>query len=197
MVQSWGWWFETLSCPLWRHCNEGVRWSYLSHSRRVTYPRRNTGGQWSLDLRRCSDMSLSSSAVPLCWLPPGVISFDMDWLKYQHEHVITSSIMYENEILFYSQTSTAQPLKFLNGKVVPSHTLLGMRLLNQLGLKAIHASKRGQLGVSWDLDDDRSTMVMAWAARFLFFKPTLNTRKQSYYYGTAKWMVELHWTREH
>ena len=22
--QSWGWWFETLSCPLWRHCNEMV-----------------------------------------------------------------------------------------------------------------------------------------------------------------------------
>ena len=20
--QSWGWWFETQSCPLWRHCNE-------------------------------------------------------------------------------------------------------------------------------------------------------------------------------
>ena len=20
--QSWGWWFETRSCPLWRHCNE-------------------------------------------------------------------------------------------------------------------------------------------------------------------------------
>ena len=20
--QSWGWWFETISCPLWRHCNE-------------------------------------------------------------------------------------------------------------------------------------------------------------------------------
>ena len=20
--QWWGWWFETLSCPLWRHCNE-------------------------------------------------------------------------------------------------------------------------------------------------------------------------------
>ena len=20
--QPWGWWFETLSCPLWRHCNE-------------------------------------------------------------------------------------------------------------------------------------------------------------------------------
>ena len=22
--QSWGWWFETLSCPLWRHCNGAV-----------------------------------------------------------------------------------------------------------------------------------------------------------------------------
>ena len=21
--QSWGWWFETLLCPLWRHCNGG------------------------------------------------------------------------------------------------------------------------------------------------------------------------------
>ena len=21
--QSWGWWFETLSRPLWRHCNAG------------------------------------------------------------------------------------------------------------------------------------------------------------------------------
>ena len=26
--QSWGWWFETLSCPLWRHCNEpSVIWT--------------------------------------------------------------------------------------------------------------------------------------------------------------------------
>ena len=23
--QSWGWWFETPSRPLWRHCNEGAR----------------------------------------------------------------------------------------------------------------------------------------------------------------------------
>ena len=23
--QSWGWWFETLSCPLWRHCNATQR----------------------------------------------------------------------------------------------------------------------------------------------------------------------------
>ena len=23
--QSWGWWFETSSCPLWRHCNVGSK----------------------------------------------------------------------------------------------------------------------------------------------------------------------------
>ena len=22
--QSWGWWFETPSCPLWRHCNDNI-----------------------------------------------------------------------------------------------------------------------------------------------------------------------------
>ena len=25
---SWGWWFETPSCPIWRHCN--VKWSTMS-----------------------------------------------------------------------------------------------------------------------------------------------------------------------
>ena len=28
--QSWGWWFETLSCSLWRHCNvhQNEHWAY-------------------------------------------------------------------------------------------------------------------------------------------------------------------------
>ena len=26
--QSWGWWFETLPCPLWRHCNAVINWCY-------------------------------------------------------------------------------------------------------------------------------------------------------------------------
>ena len=30
--QSWGWWFETLSRPLWRHCNGKVGFSELWHS---------------------------------------------------------------------------------------------------------------------------------------------------------------------
>ena len=31
--QSWGWWFETLLCPLWRHSNEleGSSWNYTRY----------------------------------------------------------------------------------------------------------------------------------------------------------------------
>ena len=29
--QSWGWWFETLSCPLWRLCNDiQVQWRHMA-----------------------------------------------------------------------------------------------------------------------------------------------------------------------
>ena len=28
--QWWGWWFETLSCPLWRHCNAKGQWEFPS-----------------------------------------------------------------------------------------------------------------------------------------------------------------------
>ena len=34
--QSWGWWFETPSCPLWRHCN-GI-WLYYSYSHSFIQP---------------------------------------------------------------------------------------------------------------------------------------------------------------
>ena len=27
--RSWGWWFETLLCPLWRHCNDKKREIYM------------------------------------------------------------------------------------------------------------------------------------------------------------------------
>ena len=36
--QSWGWWFETLSRPLWRHCNDVYtvnKWPQLMHLRAV------------------------------------------------------------------------------------------------------------------------------------------------------------------
>ena len=28
--QSWGWWFETPSCTLWRHCNVSCKWLFLT-----------------------------------------------------------------------------------------------------------------------------------------------------------------------
>ena len=37
--QSWGWWFETLSRPLWRHCNDTNRYCMSSyHLLRYPYP---------------------------------------------------------------------------------------------------------------------------------------------------------------
>ena len=40
--QSWGWWFETLSCPLWRHCNDtGTKWIQL-------YPMRTMNEFWHI-----------------------------------------------------------------------------------------------------------------------------------------------------
>ena len=47
--QSWGWWFETLSCPLWRHCNVSsgasftLIWSWIANHTIVVY-----GMQWPI-----------------------------------------------------------------------------------------------------------------------------------------------------
>ena len=37
--QSWGWWFETQSCPLWRHCNVAMLFAIIPNmkNRRFTY----------------------------------------------------------------------------------------------------------------------------------------------------------------
>ena len=35
--ESWGWWFETLSCPLWRHCNEWFDWKIGYHEDNPLY----------------------------------------------------------------------------------------------------------------------------------------------------------------
>ena len=34
--QSWGWWFETLSHPLWSHCNVHLKLNYLWHPFQLT-----------------------------------------------------------------------------------------------------------------------------------------------------------------
>ena len=51
------------------------------------------------------------------------------------------------KLLLHSHTSTVQPLKFGNGQVISSHTLVGMYmyLLTHAGIKVNHVSKRGSL----------------------------------------------------
>ena len=49
--QSWGWWFDTLSCPSWRHCNENgpcawlfdaIQWILFFALELVTLPSQHT-----------------------------------------------------------------------------------------------------------------------------------------------------------
>ena len=54
---------------------------------------------------------------------------------YQHGLVVAPNMKCVMKLLLHSQTSTVQPLKFGNGEVVPSHTLLDMWLLTHAGIK--------------------------------------------------------------
>ena len=64
--QSWGWWFETPSCPLWRHCN-------VEDSIAVSDLRWNTDHSFIGLVQDCSNYSanalelLQSSAKPSIW----------------------------------------------------------------------------------------------------------------------------------
>ena len=48
--RSWGWWFDTQSCPLWRHCNsrfeeicpKGLNWQWVSIASDYCLPRQET-----------------------------------------------------------------------------------------------------------------------------------------------------------
>ena len=55
--------------------------------------------------------------------------------------------------LIHSQTSTAQPLKFGNGCVISSHTVLDMILLIHDGIKSHHVSKMGPGVINFKHDD--------------------------------------------
>ena len=63
------------------------------------------------------------------------------------------------KLLNYSQTSTAASLKFVNGKIISSHTLLGMLLF-------LHVSKRGpkQLapGFLWQIAQQSLLELQSW-----------------------------------
>ena len=72
----------------------------------------------------------------LLGLDPGACSTKK--ITSQHGKVITGIMKYDMTLLIHSQTS----VKFGNGSVISSHTLLGMWLLIHAGLKIIYATKR-------------------------------------------------------
>ena len=43
--QLWGWWFEMLSCPLWRHCNE-PNWHQVGYPQAPSQLDREYGIRW-------------------------------------------------------------------------------------------------------------------------------------------------------
>ena len=47
--QSWGWWFETPSCPLWRHYNE---WIYPYYPKSIYWQQGNSKWLWGYGLNR-------------------------------------------------------------------------------------------------------------------------------------------------
>ena len=67
----------------------------------------------------------------------------LTWINFNPsmDKLIISIIKCGMKLLIQSQTSTVQPLKFGNGWVILSYTLLGI-YLSMLGLKFIHVSKR-------------------------------------------------------
>ena len=60
--QSWGWWFETLSCPLWRHCNGSLLMLYGSSV--VTI---KSGDGLVSSLNQCTDVSSIGLLGTNCW----------------------------------------------------------------------------------------------------------------------------------
>ena len=60
--QSWGWWFETLSCPWWRHCNGWQKFTY--HWPSVG---ESTGNQWIPFTQRAGNAELCFFFVEQKW----------------------------------------------------------------------------------------------------------------------------------
>ena len=68
--QSWGWWLETLSCPLWRHYNDGPCNIQNTQSRLLGRFHHNQG---TVLLWRCCLTSIWISIIRIRWSPNHLI----------------------------------------------------------------------------------------------------------------------------
>ena len=63
--QSWGWWFETLSCSLWRQCNVSSHTTQQCCKRRILYFANHNHNANALNVVKCLKWSLYTF-VTLC-----------------------------------------------------------------------------------------------------------------------------------
>ena len=119
--QSWGWWFETPSRPLWRHCNELIFTDILCSTMGISWSKNE------YDMAFCSIFVGSElKYLVMChgiWYTPRIIQMSchglclvLPWcsgpitirfqLEYQHGHLITSPFKCGVKLLIHSQTST-------------------------------------------------------------------------------------------
>ena len=75
--QSWGWWLETLSRPLWRHRNDRIEWLMASKHFEIS------SRQTPVMAQSLTFSSQSSMRASLCG-----VSFQISWLVHWHKTML-------------------------------------------------------------------------------------------------------------
>ena len=92
--QSWGWWFETRSCPLWRHCNgtyASERWVIISSGNDLLSSLKSSQSIaifWNLKL-----FPIKSLFEQLIW--------SWFWLLYMSRNLARNVDIYSRDTTFY------------------------------------------------------------------------------------------------
>ena len=94
-----------------------------------------------LQIRRQSELIPCMYQIYFIWyIVPNVTPLTGTYNLSVNMIVITSIMKCEMKLLVYSQTSKVQPSRCGDGKVISSHTLLGMWLSVHAGIESIHVS---------------------------------------------------------
>ena len=113
--QWWGWWFETPSCSLWRHCNDQIYYEIAKRSVVISLYRclfdrylGSTADEALLKYQNDRTTRLRNFATP----GPPFNNTEQIWSH--HGWIIICTGNCEKKILIHSQTSSAASLKFGN-----------------------------------------------------------------------------------
>ena len=104
--QSWGWWFETLSHPLWRHCNDARVTAPIFDCIQLLLTQSNFSGKVHAPSGTRTHDPRLHAVCSTCWAM-GVWHFSIhglgDWLWWYRDFVFSRS--YANLVNSYSQTN--------------------------------------------------------------------------------------------